>query len=390
MAQKCGAGRAAARPPEGEDTGDDTQAQGHPMPGLLKKLGIAALAVAVLAGIAAYLWYDRHLRYFKETNDARIEADQVAIASKLAGYVRAVPVEDNQSVAKGQALVEIDPVDFRTRMEAAEADIASARAAGVAALAQRGEAAAGVGQARAALSAARAGLAFAEREVRRYRPLVAAGAEPATVLSRLEADRERAAAEVAAQQAALEQAGRRVASAEAQAGQTTAQERAARVRLSAAGNDLAATTLVAPVAGKVAGRGVRTGQFVQPGQRLMTVVPAEGLYVVANFKETQVGMMRPGQPAMIRVDALPGVEFSGSVTSVAPGTGANFSMIRPENATGNFTKIVQRVPVRIRIDAGPAARKVLAPGLSLSVEVDTRAGRDEIDAIRAEQERRAR
>ena len=122
----------------------------------------------------------------------------------------------------------------------------------------------------------------------------------------------------------------------------------------------------------------------------MTIVPDSGLYVVANFKETQVGLMRPGQPALIHVDALPGIEFLGTVTSVTPGTGANFSLIPPQNATGNFTKIVQRVPVRIRIKAGPAARKVLVPGLSLEVEVDTRAGRKELDAIQAEQDQLAK
>ena len=132
---------------------------------------------------------------------------------------------------------------------------------------------------------------------------------------------------------------------------------------------------------------MRVGQFVQPGQRLMTIVPTQDLYVVANFKETQVGLMRPGQPVRIEVDALPGVDFKGVVESVTPGTGANFSLIKPDNATGNFTKIVQRVPVRIRIEAGPEARTVLVPGLSLVVEVDTRASKDDIDAIRREQDR---
>jgi membrane fusion protein, multidrug efflux system len=124
--------------------------------------------------------------------------------------------------------------------------------------------------------------------------------------------------------------------------------------------------------------------------RLLTLVPSDELYVVANFKETQVGLMRPGQPAEIRVDALPGITFRGTVVSITPGTGANFSLIPPQNATGNFTKIVQRIPVRIRIEAGPAARKVLAPGLSLTAEVDTRSARDELDAIQAEQDRQRR
>ena len=132
---------------------------------------------------------------------------------------------------------------------------------------------------------------------------------------------------------------------------------------------------------------MRVGQFVQPGQRLMTIVPVQAIYIEANYKETQIGLMRPGQPATIEVDALPGVEFHGSVDSITPGTGATFSLIPPQNATGNFTKIVQRVPVRIRIDAGPEARRVLVPGLSLRVDVDTSAARGAIHQISAEEKR---
>ncbi len=360
------------------------------MPIWLKRAGLGLLLLLIVGAVLFYIEYDRTLRYLQETNDATIQADQVAIASKLAGYVRSVPVADNQAVASGALLVEIDPVDYRTRLSAAQAGIATAAAAVNATIASRAETVAGVEQARAALRTAQVGLDLASREVARYRPLVAAGAEPAERLSQLIANRDRASGEVAAQRAALVQAERRVDSIAAQVGQSSAQVDAARVQHQAAANDLAATRLTAPIAGRVANRTVRSGQFVQPGMRLMTIVPSQELYVVANFKETQVGLMRPGQPATIRVDALPGVEFAGKVTSVTPGTGANFSMIPPQNATGNFTKIVQRVPVRIRIDAGPAARRVLVPGLSLEVEVDTRLARGEIDAIRAEQERGAK
>lgn len=356
----------------------------------LRRAGVVLL-IALLAGaIAFYIYYDRYLRYFEETNDARIEADQVTIGSKFAGYVEAVLVDDNQPVAKGDKLVEIDPLDFRTRLAAADAGIKTARAAEDAARAAEAEAIAGVSQARAALRAAQANLSLAEREVKRYQPLVAEGAEPKMRLSQLVGDRDRASAEVAARRAALDQAQKRVASLSAKTRNMGAQVSAARVERQAAANDLAATSIVSPIPGKVAGRSVRVGQYVQPGQRLMTIVPDQDLYVVANFKETQVGLMRPGQPARIEVDALPGVEFRGVVTSVTPGTGANFSLIKPENATGNFTKIVQRLPVRIRIDAGPTARKVLVPGLSLEVEVDTRTSRDEIDEIRREQEEEAK
>lgn len=352
----------------------------------LRRTGIALLVVLFAGAVAFYIYYDRHLRYFQDTNDARIEADQVAIASKLAGYVETVLVEDHQPVEKGARLVEIDPLDFKTRLAAADAGIATANAAEDAARAAQAEGLAGVAQARAGLRGAEANLSLAEREVNRYRPLVAAGAEPKMRLSQLIADSDRAAAQVSAQRAALVQAQKRVASLAAQTRNLGAQVSAAKVQRQAAANDLASAAIASPISGRVANRSVRVGQYVQPGQRLMTVVPDKGLYVVANFKETQVGLMRTGQPARIEVDALPGVEFKGVVTSVTPGTGANFSLIKPENATGNFTKIVQRVPVRIRIDAGPAAKRVLVPGLSLEVEVDTRASRDEIDEIRSEQE----
>jgi membrane fusion protein (multidrug efflux system) len=352
----------------------------------VRVLGIGALVVAACAAIGFYIYHDRYGRYFEDTNDATIQADQVAISSKLSGYVSAVPVDDNQHVGAGSLLAEIDPLDYRTKLAMADADIASSVAAENAIKASQDEARAGVTEALAKLKAAGANLAYAQREVVRYGPLAATGAEPATMLSQLESNRDRASAEFASVRASLEQAQKRVTSIGAQTAQNAAQAEAARVKRQAAANDLTATRLIAPVAGRIASRNVRVGQFVQPGTRLMTVVPEE-IYVVANFKETQMGLMRPGLPAKIYVDALPGITFTGSVTSVTPGTGSNFSMIPPQNATGNFTKIVQRVPVRIRIDAGPTARRVLMPGLSLEVEVDTRTARNVLDAIRDEQER---
>ena len=359
-----------------------------PLSARVKAAGFLVLLLVLTAGLVWYWHYRSTARFLQETNDASIQADQVAIAAKLAGYVRTVPVADNQAVAAGTMLAEIDPVDIETRVAAADAGIASAMAARGASLASRSEAEAGIAQTRASLQAAEAGLALGSREVDRYRPLVAAGAEPAERLSQLIAQRDKAQADVAAARAALVSAQRRVDSISADTARLAAQAGSARVERQAANNDLAATRLTAPIAGRVANRSVRPGQFVQPGMRLMTLVPAQDLYVVANFKETQVGLMRPGQHAKIHVDALPDVTFTGSVESITPGTGANFSLIPPQNATGNFTKIVQRVPVRIRINAGPAARRVLVPGLSVQVEVDTRTARDDLDAIRAEQRRK--
>lgn len=350
----------------------------------MKQLGIGVAALALLGAGGAYWRYDSYGRYFEDTNDATIQADQVAIAAKLSGYVKAVHVADNQQVAAGAPLVEIDPVDYQTRLASARADGAAALAAAQTAQAQSAEAQAGAAAAAAALQAAQAELNHAAGEVARYRPLAAAGAEPAEKLSALMNAHKQAAADVAARQAQLAQARSHIATATAQQEQAKARIASADVAVRSANNDLGYTRLAAPLAGRVASRSVRVGQFVQPGNRLMTIVPDQDIYVLANFKETQVGLMRPGQPVDITVDALSGVTFHGTVDSVTPGTGANFSLIPPQNATGNFTKIVQRVPVRIRIETGPRARQVLVPGLSLTVTVDTRSARDEIAAIRAE------
>ena len=354
------------------------------MPANAKTFGIAAAVLALLGGAAWLVEYETTGRYQQDTDDAVIAADQVTISAKLSGYVRSVDVADNQPVKQGERLLEIDPTDYATRLASAKADVGSALAATKSAAAQQAEAEAGVAAARAALASSRVDLDLAAREVERYRPLAQSGAEPAEKLAQLAATRDRAAADVAAREAGVTQARRRVESIAAQGAQLAAHGDAARVALQAADNDLAATHLVAPIAGQVASKTVRAGQFVQPGQRLLTIVPAGEAYVLANFKETQLGMMRPGQPAQIRVDALPGVRFAGVVESITPGTGANFSLIPPQNATGNFTKIVQRVPVRIRILAGPVARRVLVPGLSVEASVDTRGGAGEMDAIRAE------
>jgi len=350
----------------------------------MKQVGVGVAALALVGAGAAYWRYDSYGRYFEETNDAVIQADQVAIAAKLAGYVKAVKVADNQLVGVGAPLVEIDPVDYQTKLAGAQADKGTAQAAAEAARAQVGEAQAGMAAAEAALAAARAELDHAGGEVARYKPLAAAGAEPAEKLAALITGHKRAAADVAAKQAQVAQARSRIATATAQAEQAKARIGATEVAVKAAGNDLGFTRLSAPLAGRVAGRSVRVGQFVQPGTRLLTIVPEQDIYVVANFKETQVGLMRPGQPVEIAVDAISGVTFRGTVDSVTPGTGANFSLIPPQNATGNFTKIVQRVPVRIRIQAGAKAKQVLVPGLSLTVTVDTRSARDLIAEIRDE------
>lgn len=353
----------------------------------IKRFGLPVVLVAAAIAGGGYAWNLWQDRFWQSTNDATLQADQIAISAREAGNIGAVLVTDNQLVPAGAPLVRIDPIDFRIRLAGAEAGLAGAEAARTTAAAALAEAKAGIASATADQAAARATLDHAAREVARYRPLVEQGAEPAQVLAQWTQQRDAAQAALAARTAALEAARQRAGSLEAQIGEATARSRSAEVQRQSAARDLALTEVTAPVAGRVAARAVRLGQYVQPGVRLLTIVPSDDLYVTANFKETQVGLMRPGQRAVIHVDALSGIEFPGRVISVTPGTGAQFSLIPPQNATGNFTKIVQRVPVKIALEAGPTARRVLAPGMSVTVEVDTGPAREDLDRIAAEQRR---
>ncbi len=354
---------------------------------LLRTGAVVALVIGIGVGIYAYIGYLDHGQYIQTTDDAYVQADGVTISSKLSGYVRTLNVRDNQPVKAGDLLLEVDPTDYRLKLAQLRAQEDVAKSQTATSHASITEAQAGVAQAEAALASAQRDLAYNATEVARYRPLVAAGSEPRQTLDQFSSNRDKAAASVAQQQAALAAARGKLEAARAQLGQTRAQVESAAAQADAARTDLATTRLVAPVAGQVASSSVRIGQFVQPGQRLMTIVPIQAIYVEANFKETQIGLMRPGQPVEIEVDALPGVQFHGRVDSITPGTGATFSLIPPQNATGNFTKIVQRVPVRIHIDAGPEARRVLVPGLSVHASIDTISARGAVHQIRNEEKR---
>ncbi|MGB3932038.1 MAG: HlyD family secretion protein, partial [Sphingobium sp.] len=223
-----------------------------------------------------------------------------------------------------------------------------------------------------------------------YEPLAQSGAESRERLAALVLERDRAVANLRAQRAAYLAARRGLGTQDARIGQALAQRETAQAQLDRASTDLGAVELRSSIDGVVADKAVRVGQFVQPATRLMSIVPANQLYIEANFKETQVALMRVGQPATIKVDALDGAELRGRIDSFSPGTGAQFSVLPPENATGNFTKIVQRVPVRISIEAGPEARKVLRPGLSVEVTIDTIGAKGSRKRIEEESERLGR
>ena len=347
------------------------------------RLALLVGAIAMLVG--GFLWYFDHQnrgRYIQGTDNAYVMADSVVVAPKIAGYVERVFVTENQSVRQGQPLAELDPREYRAQTEQITSQIETATAAGETTRSQIAEQQAAITQARAQLDAARAEAAYAAQQVTRYQPLAASGAEPRERLAQLQTQARQARAQANAAQAGLLIAQRRVGTLGAQVRQAQSQAEAARAQLVAARVNVQSTLLRAAFDGRVGDLAVRVGQFVQPGTRLMTLVPVDRLFIDANFKETQIGLMRIGQPVSIEVDALPGVELTGRVTSFAPGTGAQFSVLPPQNATGNFTKIVQRVTVRIAIDAPAEVRRLLVPGMAVSVNVDTRSAKGELDRIR--------
>ena len=371
------------------DSAPKMEATGTDSPSLFAKprtrgIIFGVIFLAVIVGIALLVRYQLVGKYLESTNNAYLQADAVTVSSKVAGYVEQVLVADNQLVKAGQPLLRVDPRDYQAQAAQFRSQVAMTGAEVSGLEAQIAEQQAAISAARADLDAARGDAGYAADEVERYAPLVASGAETRERLSTLRNTARQANARVERARAMLLASERRLVTLGAQRAAARARGEAGRAQLGAAEVNLGSTLIRASIAGRVGNKTVRSGQYVQPGARLMSVVPAQ-IYVIANFKETQVGLMRRGQPVDIEADALPGVELRGQVESLSPGTGAQFSLLPPQNATGNFTKIVQRVPVRIAILAGPETRQMLVPGLSVEVKVDTRSGRESRERIEREQ-----
>ena len=340
----------------------------------LRKTFLAAASAVALAGAGYFGWeYWTVGRFLVSTDDAYVQADNTTIAPKVSGYIAEVLVGDNEAVRAGQTLARIDDRDFRVALEQAQADVAAAEAAIAAKQAALDAQQSVVESSRAAVVVDEANLTFADQEDKRYGALASTGygsvQNAQQAASRLVAGR----ASVARDKAALDTAVRQVnvlkaelAGAQATRAHDAAVESQARLNLSYA-------TIVAPVDGVVGARTLRVGQYVQAGTQLMAVVPASQAYVVANYKETQLADVRPGQPVEIQVDTFPGYKFHGRVDSVAPASGQEFALLPPDNATGNFTKVVQRIPVKITLDPGTPLAEMLRPGMSVYPTVDTRA-----------------
>ncbi len=334
---------------------------------------VAGLAAATVLLVAGGVWWWRHARRFESTDDAFIDTHFVRISTRVAGRVLEVPVTDNQSVPQGQVMVLLDPTDFRVAVDQARAGLAEAEGRQAQAAAQEQVGTATVAEEEALAEVAAANAANALADLRRYQAL--ARSAPAAV-SRQQYDNALAAQRTTAAQ--VNSAAKRVtaaqaqlAAAQAQAATAAAQVQSARARLDQARLNLDYTRVTAPQGGHVSRLTVAVGAWVQPGEDLMALVPRR-VWVTANFKETQLDRMRPGQKVSIRIDAYPNLRLDGHVDSIQRGSGPAFSLLPPENATGNWVKVVQRVPVKIVIDTPIPPDHPVGPGLSVEPTVRVR------------------
>ncbi len=322
--------------------------------------------------------YWRTGRFMVSTDDAYVEADNTLIAPRVSGYISQVLVTDNQPVKAGQVLARIDDSDFQTALRQAIADRDTAQAEIRSIDAQLNLQTSIIEQANQQVASADAALQFAQQDQSRYNLLSRTGAvttqsiqQTASLMLQRTAGLQQARAAFAAakQQVEVLQAAR--VKAQAHLEHYRAAEQQARL-------NLGYTNITAPVDGTVGARSLRVGQYVQAGTLLMAVVPLDAVYLVANFKETQLTRVRPGQPVEVYVDTFPNAHISGHVDSVAPATGLQFALLPPDNATGNFTKIVQRLPVKIVLDRGDDGHgtpaDVLRPGMSVEPTINTKDG----------------
>jgi membrane fusion protein, multidrug efflux system len=337
--------------------------------GAFRRLLLAGAAVAALAGASWYGWnYWTVGRFQVSTDDAYVKADNTTVAPKVSGYLHEVLVGDNEPVTAGQVLARIDDRDFKVALDQAKADVAAAEAAVASKRAQLDVQQANIDAAKATLDLDTASATFARQENKRYTDLAATGygsvqnaqsaqSRDASALAAIERDKANLAS--ASKQVELLKA--EIAQAIAAASRANALQRQAELNLSY-------TTIIAPIDGVVGNRTLRAGQYVQAGTQLMSLVPASGAYVIANFKETQLTNVQAGQPVTIHVDMFPGRPVHGRVDSLAPASGQEFALLPPDNATGNFTKVVQRIPVKIALDASGVE---LRPGMSVIPTIQT-------------------
>jgi membrane fusion protein (multidrug efflux system) len=338
-----------------------------------KQIGMTAAVVfaAIAAIFYGYHWLEVG-RFTQKTDDAYVGGDITVIAPKVSGFISQVAVTDNQKVAAGDLLVKLDDRDYVAALAKAEASAEAQRATLANLDATRGLQSAVIAQARAGLAATNAELTRARDDEARFRDLSAHAAASIQTFQKASAEYQEAQAQVQRSLATLDAAERQLLVIDTQKRQAQAALAEAVASADIARLNVGYTELRSPIAGVIGNRSARTGAFASIGTQLVSVIPADGLWVDANFKEDQIAKARPGLRVIIKADVLPGEVFHGHVESLAPATGAQFSVLPPENATGNFTRIVQRVPVRIALEGDAAHLGRLRPGLSVTAAIDER------------------
>ncbi|NMH66900.1 HlyD family secretion protein [Shewanella salipaludis] len=328
----------------------------------------APLLLAALVGGGYYWW--TQVRFIETTDNAYVEADISHVSVKVPGYVVMSGVTDNQHVRKGELLAQLEDSQFSAKLSQAQATLASARADLQTLSAKVELQQALISQAGAGVQAAQSDKLRAQQQLSRSQKLKVSNYSSQDNVDQLQAGFDSAAARLDEAKAALVAKRRELAVFEAQLPQAEADVALAQASLELAKIQLDDTRVTAPFSGVIGKRGAMVGQYVQPGQALYSLVPDGAVWITANFKETQIQHMQPGQAVQVSLDAFPDKTLTGVIDSLAPASGAKFSLLPAENATGNFTKIVQRIPVRIRLALSQEEVRVL-PGLSAVVKVDT-------------------
>jgi membrane fusion protein (multidrug efflux system) len=339
--------------------------------GLLRRHPYAAFAIAAVVAallVGGVMWW-LHARNYESTDDAFVDARPVNVSSQVVGAITEVPVTDNQLVETGGLLVQIDPRDYQAAVDEAQAQVDQAKAAIANLDAQIEAQKARIDQAEKQVVQTQAALTFAQQENERAQDLVKRGAGTAQAAQQTRSNLVQAEAGMASAEANAVAAQKQIPVLETQRDSAAAQLEQMQAALQHARDNLERTRLVAPEPGRATKISAAVGALAQPGQVLMTFVP-ENKWVTANFKETQLNLMRPMQPADIEIDAYPGRVFTGHVDSIQAGSGAAFALLPPENATGNFVKVVQRVPVKIVFDHPPDV--YIGPGMSVVPTVKVR------------------
>ena len=339
-----------------------------PVPRLRKRrLPLIAGIVAAVVVLGVVIFYFIFVRPYESTDDAFIDGRTVVIAPQVAGRVERLLVNDNQEVKQGDLLIQIDPRDYDTKLAQAHADVAAAKSSFEQAEAQLPVDKAKTGEEQANVIAAEADAARAAADLKRYQT-VESRAISQSQLDLAAAQAKSLAAQVDVARNKQREAEAQVALSEANVATAAANVKQKEAMLQQAEINLSYTKIAAPQDGRVTHRSVEAGNYVQVGQAMFAIVPHD-VWVTANFKETQLTYMKPGQPVSVRVDAFPQLKFKGHVDSIQAGTGAQFSLLPPENAAGNYVKVVQRVPVKIVFDEIPDASIVLPLGASVVPEV---------------------